>query len=510
MAVWDLENAAHLLRRVGFGGTPEQIQEFHDRHTGVSDAVDELLTFGPSGRKPPAPNDVSDDGRLKMQRWWIKQMAKAPTPSIAAREKLVLFWHNHLVSGASKQATLKYMSYQNGLFRSFAQGNFKDLIREFNRDPANLYYLDGISNVASTDGDHTPPYATPNENFGRELQELFTLGRSELATDGSFDPTKPNYSESDVHNMARACTGWTSIQGKLGVWNQSDWDGGQYDDNADGVADPMVIYGNTSNNFRIDDGVAGSSDDVLELIFTKQDSLGNNAVGMHISKKLWTWYAYPPPVAGLRGLLAGFANTFQTSNFELNPLLKAMFTHDEFYSDRAKSRTIKSPIDYIVQTLRAFGIKSNGKAIGDNFLEQGDHARIMGMNLFEPPNVAGWPGGLDWINSGTLLARAEFAKELASADSGGNRLKLSNITGLPLGQSAADPGEVVDAILAQLGLDQGPIAITPSSAQRTALINYATTDSPTLDLSNDSTDDANTKVRGLVSLALEAAEHNTF
>src|SRR6266850_2005358 len=178
MAVWDLENAAHLLRRVGFGGTPQQIQEFHDRHTGVSDAVDELLNFRPSGRKPPGPNDV-------------------------------------------------------------------------------------------TDGDHTPPYATPNENFGRELQELFTLGRSQLADDGTFDPTRPNYTESDVHNMARACTGWTSIQGKVGVWNQGDWDGGQYDDNADGVADPMVIYRNSSNNFRIDDGVAGSSDDVLTLIFGK-------------------------------------------------------------------------------------------------------------------------------------------------------------------------------------------------------------------------------------------------
>ena len=505
MAVtWDLENAAHLLRRVGFGGTPEQIQEFHDRHTGVSDAVDELLNFGPSGRKPPAPNDVSDDGRLKMQRWWIKQMAKSSTPAVAAREKLVLFWHNHLVSGASKQPTLKYMSYQNGLFRTFAQGNFKDLVREFNRDPANLYYLDGITNVASNDGIHV----NANENFGRELQELFTLGRSELADDGSFDPTKPNYNENDVHNMARACTGWTSIEGKLGVWNQGDWDGGQYDDNGDDLPDPMVIYGNTSNNFRIDDGVAGTSDDVLTLIFGKVDSHGKNCVGMHLSKKLWTWYAYPPPVAGLRARLGGFADIFAGGNFELNPLLKAMFTDDEFYSDTAKSRTIKSPIDYIVQTLRAFGIRSNGKAIGDNFLEQGDHARIMGMNLFEPPNVAGWPGGLDWINSGTLLARAEFAKELASADSGSNRLKLSNITGLPLGQSAADPGDVVDAILAQLGLDQGPIAI--SAAQRTILINYATTGSPTLDLSSDSTDDARTKVRGLVSLALEAAEHNTF
>ena len=508
MATWDLENAAHLLRRAAFGGTPDEIQAFFDRHSSVSEAVDELLNFGPSARKPPAPNNVDDEGRLKMQRWWIKQMAKASNPATACREKLVLFWHNHLASGASKQPTLKYMSYQNGLFRTFAQGNFKDFIRAFNADPANLYYLDGITNVASTDGDHTPPYATPNENFGRELQELFTLGRSELASDGSFDPTKPNYTESDVHNMARACTGWTSIQGKVGVWNQGDWDGGQYDDNADGVADPMVIYGNSSNNFRIDDGVAGSSDDVLTLIFGKHDTQGKSTVGMHIAKKLWTWYAYPPPFLGLRTLLGGFADIFEANNFELNPLLQAIFTHDEFYSDTAKSRTIKSPLDLIVQSLRAFGIKSNGKTIGDNFTELGDHARIMGMNLFEPPNVAGWPGGLDWINSGTLLARAEFAKELASSDSGANRIKLSNITLLPLGQSSADPGQVVDAILAQLGLDTGPIAITPTQRQR--LIDYATTGGPTLDLSDDSTDDANTKVRGLISLALEAAENNTF
>jgi len=228
---------------------------------------------------------------------------------------------------------------------------------------------------------------------------------------------------------------------------------------------------------------------------------------MHIAKKLWTWYAYPPPFAGLRTLLGGFADVFESNNFELNPLLRAIFTHDEFYSDTAKSRTIKTPIDLIVQSLRAFGIKSNGKTIGDNFTELGDHARTMGMNLFEPPNVAGWPGGLDWINSGTLLARAEFAKELAASDSGANRIKLSNISGLaPLfGNNAVNSSLVVDAILAQLGLDQGPIALTP--AQKSTLTGYAGT---TLDLSDDSTDDANTKVRGLISLALEAAEHNTF
>src|SRR5262249_18707669 len=89
MATWDLENAAHLLRRAAFGGTPEEIKAFHDRHSSVAEAVNELLNFGPSARKPPAPNDVSDDGRLKMQRWWIKQMAKSPNPATACREKLV-------------------------------------------------------------------------------------------------------------------------------------------------------------------------------------------------------------------------------------------------------------------------------------------------------------------------------------------------------------------------------------------------------------------------------------
>src|SRR5262249_33154611 len=159
-------------------------------------------------------------------------------------------------------------------------------------------------------------------------------------------------------------------------------------------ADPMVIYGNSSNNFRIDEGVAGTSNDVLTLIFGKHDTQGKNSVGMHISKKLWVWYAYPTggaaasletsPGQSLRDLLGGFADIFESANFELTPLLHAIFTHDEFYSNRAKSRTVKSPIDYIVQALRAFGIKSNAKTIGDNFSELGDHARFMGMNLFEP------------------------------------------------------------------------------------------------------------------------------
>jgi uncharacterized protein (DUF1800 family) len=506
MAVtWNYENAAHLLRRTAFGGTPSQIQAFLDRHASVGSAVGELLAFSPSKRKPPGPNIVDGFRRLKMQRWWLKEMIRARTPADACRERLVLFWHNHLASGSSKQVKLRHMAIQNRLFRQNARGNFRDLVRAFNQDPANLYYLDGIVNVASNDGVHV----NANENFGRELLELFTLGVFQLASDGAPDPAKPNYTEDDVHNLARACTGWTTIRGTRGFWNDYDWDGGQYDDDGDDLPDPMVIFGQTSNDFRIDDDVAGTSDDVLELIFGRTDDLGNNQVGMFLAKKLWAWYAYPAPAPGLRALLAGFASTFAAADFEITPLLQAMWTHDEFYTDRAKTRTVKTPCDLVVGAMRAFGIrKADGKYMGPAVRELGDQVALMGMNLFEPPNVAGWPGGLAWMNSGTLLARLEFAKDLAASDYGPNKLELASIEGLPLGDATADPGVVVDAIVAQLGLDLGPLAL--SSAQRQALIDYATTDGPTLDLSSEFTDDAETKVRGLISLALQAAEYQLF
>jgi len=502
MAVWNYENAAHLLRRAAFGGTPEEIQAFLDGHASVESAVSELLSFPPSRKKPPGPRSVDSFNRMKMQRWWLKRMIRATLPGDACREKLVLFLHNHLVSGSSKQPTLKYMALQNQTFRYHARGNFRTLVRAFNRDAANLYYLDGIVNVASNDGVHV----NANENFGRELMELFTLGVFQLASDGSADPTKPNYTEADVHNLARACTGWTDLVRNVGVWNVDDWDGGQYDDDGDDLPDPMVIFGQMSNDFRIDEGVAGTNDDVLELIFSRTDDQGNNQVGMHLAKKLWIWYAYPAPAPGLKALLAGFAATFEAADFELTPLLEAMWTSDEFYSTAAKTRTVKNPCDYVVQAFHAFGIaRGTARYFGPSERELGDQVTNMGMNLFEPPNVAGWPGGLGWINTGTLLSRLEFAKDLAASDYGPNRLVLSNIAGLPIGDATADPGVVVDAILAQLGLDQGPLAL--SSTQRDLLIDYATSDGPTLDLSDEFTEDANEKVRGLISLALQAAEY---
>jgi uncharacterized protein (DUF1800 family) len=501
MAVaWNFDNAAHLLRRAAFGGTPAEIQAFHDRHTGVADAVAELLGFRPSSKKPPGAGSVSAFNRLKMQRWWLKQMIASKKPADAAHEKLVLFLHNHLVSGANKQPNLKYMAVQNQLFRLNARGNFKTLVRAFNHDPANLYYLDGITNVASNDGVHV----NANENFGRELLELFTLGVFQLAPDGGPDPMKPNYTENDVHNMARACTGWVVVKGTKGIFYDPDWDGGRYDDNGDDAPDPMTIFGQSSDNFRID----GQPDDVLDLVFSRTDADGNNQVSMFVARKLWAWYAYPPPAPGLKGLLAGFASIFANAGFELTPLLQAMLSHDEFYSDAAKRRRVRHPVDFVVASLRALGVaKTDGKTVGDSDREMGDQLRIMGMDLFQPPNVAGWPGGLTWINSGTLLARLDFAKNLAGSAFGVHRVVLKPILGPLFGNAAASPGAVVDAIVHRLGLDVGPLALT--STQRTALIAFATDNGArtSLDVSNEFTDDVKVKVRGVLSLVLQSAEY---
>src|SRR5438045_8963702 len=126
MAVaWNLENAAHLLRRAALGGSPKDIQSFHDRNASVESAVSELLSFKPSKSKPPSSKDPGD--LTKMHRWWFKQMIATKKPADACREKLVLFWHNHLVSGVSKQENGKAVPIQNQLFRTFAKGNFKQL-----------------------------------------------------------------------------------------------------------------------------------------------------------------------------------------------------------------------------------------------------------------------------------------------------------------------------------------------------------------------------------------------
>jgi uncharacterized protein (DUF1800 family) len=512
MAVWNFENAAHLLRRAAFGGTTEQIQAFLEAYGTVGEAVTDILAFSTSKKKPPKGGRDFYRAEQKQKEWWLKTMLKSPTPRDALREKLVLFWHGHLCSGFSKQPDTSYMPIQNGLFRSYAKGNFRDLVRDFNRDPANLWYLDGIQSYATNDGVHV----SANENFGREVLELFTTGISQLAADGSNDPSKPNYTESDVHQLARALTGWVSVEKGVGVWRDWAWDGGKYDDGGGThhPGDPVVVFGVQNNNFRIDEAVIGTPDDVLQLILEREDDEGNNQTAIFVCRKLWTYFAYPAPAPGLKALLAGFAQILVDSDWEIEPVLSAMFNHDEFYSDAAKTRTVKSPVDYMVGLFKTFGVKSTGKTIGDSDWLF-DMLTEMGMELYEPPNVAGWPGGKRWITTGTLVNRLDFARRLAEVDYGSSRLSLASF--LPIGDAAADPADIVDTIIRRVGLDgsdpatyHGGIALT--AAQRTALLGFLTNNGAktSLDLSHEYTDDAVQFVRGTIALVLQSAEAQIF
>lgn len=508
--VWNFENAAHLLRRAAFGGTPQEIQDFLDAHDSLADAVDDLLSFGVSTKKPGKGGKDPYRAEIKQKQWWLKTMLKAKKPSDALREKMVLFWHNHLCSGWNKviegSYNTSYMPIQNGLFRRYASGNFRELVRDFNRDPANLYYLDGIQNYASDWDGHV----AANENFSRELLELFTLGVTQLADDGSPDPSKPNYTESDVHQLARVLTGWVQIEKGVGVWQGWAWDGGTLDDNGDDIADDITVFGETRNTFKIGLEVAGTDDDILKKILGRLDDAGNHQAAMYICRKLWTWFAYPPPAPGMKALIAGFAATLVASDYEVKPVLTEMFNHDEFFSDRAKSRTVKNPVDYMVGTFKALGLKSAGKTIGESGRLMIDMLEEMGMELFEPPNVAGWPGGTRWITTGTLVNRLDFARRVAEAASGTSALHLETV--VTMGSASADPAVVVDEILARFGLDGSQGGVSLTTAQVDALVYFITAEGTklTLNLTNEDTSDARNLVRGAIALALQTGEAQIF
>jgi len=231
---------------------------------------------------------------------------------------------------------------------------------------------------------------------------------------------------------------------------------------------------------------------------------------MFVTRKMWTWYAYPTPAPGLKTVLAELASVFTQSDFSIEALLRALWNHDEFYSDAAKSRTVRNPVDFTVQAMKALHVRGNARYVGDAPVELSTQVANMGMDLFRPPNVAGWPGGLAWITSGTLIERLDFARYQAAADFGSHRIRLGNLERLVLGDPNADPVSVVDQIIAQLGMDSGPLAL--SVAQRDVLVAYASDDGArtSLDLSSEYTDDVITKVRGLIALALQAAEAQLF
>ncbi len=365
-----LGEARNLLARTAFGGNPDEIQAFVNMD--YEDAVRHLLEQGRQNPQTLAPEwinqsllrgkkrkELSESERkalrkerrrraLDLKGWWFKEMVRTDSP---VTEQMTLFWHNHFTSSLKKVKFPSLMFRQNLLLRQHALGNFRHMLHAVARDPAMIMYLDNASNVKGK----------PNENFARELLELFTLGEG-------------NYTEMDIKEAARAFTGW-SIDRRSGQFR---------------IARRRHDYG--AKSFM---GRSGNFDggDIIDIV------LEQPGTAIYITEKLWRHFiARTPDPTEVKRL----ADIFRNADYEIKPLLQALLTSTYFRDPAQYGAMIKSPVELLIGTLRVFQVPVGR---GDGLTMA---SRRLGQDLMDPPNVKGWEGGTSWITTDTLLARQQI------------------------------------------------------------------------------------------------------
>ncbi|MEO7038982.1 MAG: DUF1800 domain-containing protein [Candidatus Elarobacter sp.] len=415
---WSRRLAAHLLRRAGFGGSPSDVERLDALP--VNGAVDSLIRFADTGspaaqpplEEPPqrpagifrglaagaAPDDATVQARrafqmannqsrrrnlIAMQQWWLGRMIASPAP---LQEKMTLFLHGHFTSSPEKGTTAQELLAQNQLFRQHALGNLHELTQRVSQDPAMLRYLDNNVNAK----------AHPNENYARELMELFTLGIG-------------NYTEQDVRESARAFTGWTFRRTPDGL--------GRFYDNRAQHDDGTKTFLGRSGNF--------SGNDIVDIIFAQP------AAARLFATKLLSFFVYMDPEPQLVDQVAALLTK---NNFELAPVMSTVLRSNVFFSDRAYRALVKSPVEFVVGTHQLFGI-------ADVAPIELATLRSMGQVLFYPPNVKGWDGGAAWLSSQTILTRENFANGVAQ-----NPMTMSNAGWIAPSMRSMDPHGVATAL----------------------------------------------------------------
>jgi uncharacterized protein (DUF1800 family) len=461
MPIWDEDNAAHLLSRAGFGGDSRDVRRFF--RYGHERAVDKLLLPTPVDLQPPAPTDAGEEAdSVDMQVWWLARMATEKTRRL--HEKMALFWHDHFATSISVVQNVLWMAKQNRLFRLYGLGSFRTLVYEVTVDPAMLDFLDLRQSTKNK----------PNENYPRELMELFTLGVSDL--DGA-----DNYTQQDVEELTRALTGF-QIQDDAGIFNPARFDGGT----------KTLFEGQpiASGNLRlVDDAgnlIADPNVNVIDILFAHRDSDGELTMPRYLARKLWEYFAYPLDGLTLtdkKALLDSLTGDFIAGGFVVADLLRAIFMHEEFYGDTAKSSTVKNPCEFAVGAIRALKVQTDASPLPALLTE-------MGMELFNPPGVNGWNNGLPWLSSGQFLNRINCAHTIAQGNTLSLNLKITKL----YPRRASTSAEVVDAVL-------GKLHLTVPAGVRQSLIDYLEPFA-----SPDETTWAETKVRELVELILALPE----
>ena len=354
-----------LLRRATLGYTPAQLESALS--DGYGKTVDRLVETKPA--EPPVLDAASTPGGrfpvTQLQQWWVDHMLATSTPFA---ERMTLFWHGHFTSDYRKTADNTYMYWQNLTWRRMAMTNLRSMLMQVTTDPAMLRYLDLATSLASS----------PNENYSRELMELFTMGPG-------------NYSEEDVRQGALALTGWQLPR--------PDSTGP-----APGTGRPLPVYTSQKTGvFNPRRGYRGSTTflgqtGTLDTQGVVDRILAQPATAPFITTKVLQHFMTGQPAASL---VRQLADSFRRSNYDMKTLMRGVFTSDAFTAGGSYRALVKSPTELMVHAARALGDTNLSKLI----VASGSG---MGQSLFDPPDVGGWPNNEAWISSNTVIERVNF------------------------------------------------------------------------------------------------------
>ena len=424
----DVADARHLLERAGIGAHPSEITELVGMTR--SQAVTHVLN-GIYGRRtssePPAflsspsvPHywirwDYEEEDRQafriardqemgELRNWWVREMIATPNPQA---ERLILLWHNHFVTAYSGvQEEVHAVARQHWTFRKLGHGSFRDLTQAMVRDPAMLNYLDNNRSRKEQ----------PNENLARELMELFVLGEG-------------NYTEATVKEVARALTGYSYNEMRNFEFEFNPWDHDR---------GTKTVLGQRG---RFD------GDDIVDVL------LDQPAAAEFVSRRFWNVYISDFNVDEAH--LQNIASAFRDSDYEIPVLLRAVLTSQAFWAPENRATIVKSPVDLLVGGIRSTGVLPEWWAALPSRMAS------LGQNLFEAPNVAGWPGGPDWVTPSRMLLRGEMLSDLAMAE--------------PL-EAEQDPAMVMAEMMGEMAGDNPMMALSDNPVGRSVFIRYAAED----------------------------------
>lgn len=410
---YSFSDAAHLLRRAGFAGSPSEVEAL--QKLGPSLAVERLLYASSDDNTLDNPFDLKAlflerqagskaniDPNAGLGGWWVHRLAHTSQP---LKEKLALFWHGHFATEAQKVNSPFAMQQQNELFRQRGLGRFADLVLAVAKNPAMLRYLDNNRNVKGK----------PNENFARELMELFTLG------------VHGGYTERDVQESARAFTGWTFQSGNPNKPEENErFINPSFVFNKKNFDDGAKTYLGASGNF--------SGEDVVRIVTS------HPSTPKFIITKLWKFFVADTISDGDLGELTAL---WTSSSGEIAVLLRAIFKSEVFYAKANRHALIKSPAEYAIGMLRSSG----ARLAPEQSLGIFNAMRVMGQTLFGPPNVKGWDGGSDWVSDTTLLNRLNLVGAVSQRRLPAQLLKDQaappTVLTLPIGSSLSDTIELL-------------------------------------------------------------------